>query len=265
MKYFLLTLKTKKYNMNFKVKNSSGYLLLLFPLMSFSQPQVSPNNNGVTTEMAINKTIFNDSVIIKKGYQLTLKNNDPNLSPEFKKNITDRFFSVYPKMLKQYNPKASKKVTIVFSNEDTDHPAHAGNNEITVFTKFFTKPGRDKDLDVIVHEGFHLVQSYPDSKDTPGWLVEGIADYVREIYGQSNAECGWKLPATLDDRGNKYRASYRTTARFLLWLELKVKKGIVKTLDDKCRTATYTDAVWKRETNKTVDELWDDYVKNYNF
>jgi hypothetical protein len=30
---------------------------------------------------------------------------------------------------------------------------------------------------VLTHEMMHIVQSYPDGQ--PGWLVEGIADYVR--------------------------------------------------------------------------------------
>ena len=254
--------------MNFKIKNTSFFLILILPLISFSQQEISSSDNKkhniATTEINTNNSIFEDSIIIKNGFQLTLKNNDPKLSQEFKKNIAERFFLVYPKMLNHFNPKATKIVTITFSNEDTDHPAHAMNNEITVFTKFFTNPGREKDIDVIVHEGFHLVQAYKYNKNTPGWLVEGIADYVRAIYGVSNESSGWVLPKTLDDKGNKYEASYRTTARFLLWIDLKVKKGIVDTLDDKCRTGTYTDAVWKKETNKTVDELWDDYIKNYN-
>lgn len=254
--------------MNFKIKNTSFFLILILPLISFSQQEISSSDNKkhniATTEINTNNSIFEDSIIIKNGFQLTLKNNDPKLSQEFKKNIAERFFLVYPKMLNHFNPKATKSVTITFSNEDTDHPAHAMNNEITVFTKFFTNPGREKDIDVIVHEGFHLVQAYKYNKNTPGWLVEGIADYVRAIYGVSNESSGWVLPKTLDDKGNKYEASYRTTARFLLWIDLKVKKGIVDTLDDKCRTGTYTDAVWKKETNKTVDELWDDYIKNYS-
>jgi len=254
--------------MNFKINNTSFFLTIMLPLISFSQQEVSSSDNEkhnmAVTEINANSSIFIDSIIIKNDYQLTLKNNDPNLSQEFKKNLAERFFLVYPKMLNHFNPKATKIVTIIFSNEDADHPAHAMNNEITVFTKFFKNHEREKDLDVIVHEGFHLVQAYKYNKNTPGWLVEGIADYVREIYGVSNASSGWVLPKTLDDKGNKYKASYRTTARFLLWIDLKEKKDIVEILDFKCRTGTYTDAVWKKETDKTVDELWDDYIKNYS-
>src|SRR3970040_2626430 len=90
-----------------------------------------------TTEVNKNNSVFKDSIIIKKGYQLTLKNKDPKLSQEFKNNIAERFFIVYPKMLEHFNPKASKNVMITFSDEDVDHPAHAMNNEITRFTNFF--------------------------------------------------------------------------------------------------------------------------------
>ncbi|PXY47219.1 basic secretory protein-like protein [Flavobacterium hydrophilum] len=251
--------------MNFKINTKSFlFSILLVPLFSISKEEKNGNHNRIKANLATNNFIEKDSVIIKNGYQLTVRNSDPKLSNEFKNNIAERFFDAYPKMLEHFNPKATKSVIIIFSDADTDHPAHAINNEITVFTKFFTKPVRDKDIDVIVHEGFHLIQAYPESKNTPGWLVEGIADYVREIYGLSNAESGWVLPGTLDDKGNKYQASYRTTARFLLWVDKNFKRGIVEILDDKCRTGTYTSEIWKKETNKTIDELWDDYVKNYN-
>lgn len=241
--------------MNFKINKKSFLLIFLVPLFSISKEEKS-NQNRIAANLVINNFIEKDSIIIKNGYQLTLRNSDPKLNREFKNNIAERFFATYPKMLEHFNPKATKNVTIIFSDADTDHPAHAVNNEITLFTKFFTKPVRDKDIDVIVHEGFHLIQAYPESKDTPGWVVEGIADYVREVYGLSNAASGWALPGTLDDRGDKYQASYRTTARFLLWLDKNVKKNIVEALDDKCRNAAYTSEIWKKLTNKTIDQLW---------
>jgi hypothetical protein len=250
--------------MNFKINKKRFLLILFIPLFSISKEKMAKNHNWTTANIVTNNFIEKDSVIIKNGYQLTLRNSDPKLNQEFKNNIAERFFATYPKMAGHFNSKAVKNVIIIFSDADTDHPAHAVNNEITLFTKFFTKPVRDKDIDVIVHEGFHLIQAYPASKNTPGWLVEGIADYVREIYGLSNAASGWALPGILDDKGNKYQASYRTTARFLLWLDKNVKKGIVETLDEKCRNATYTSEVWKKLTNKTIDQLWDDYVENYN-
>lgn len=250
--------------MNFKInKKSFLFSILLVPLFSICKEEKNGNHN-IAANIVANNFIEKDSIIIKNGYQLTLRNSDPKLKKEFKNNIAERFFATYPKMAEHFNSKATKNVIIIFSNADTDHPAHAINNEITLFTKFFAEPVRDKDIDVVVHEGFHLIQAYPESKNTPGWLVEGIADYVREVYGLSNAESGWSLPGILDDKGNKYQASYRTTARFLLWLDKNLKKGIVEILDDKCRTGTYTSEVWKKETNKTIDELWDDYVENYN-
>lgn len=36
------------------------------------------------------------------------------------------------------------------------------------------------DFGMVVHELTHLVQRYPPG--SPGWLVEGIADYIRAKY-----------------------------------------------------------------------------------
>ncbi|CAF2633832.1 unnamed protein product [Rotaria sp. Silwood2] len=84
---------------------------------------------------------------------------------------------------------------------------------------------------VLTHEMMHIVQSY--SGGQPGWLVEGIADYVRWKYGQDKVGGGWQLPDF--NREQRYTNSYRVTARFLVWLERKVQSNIVNRLDQGLR------------------------------
>jgi hypothetical protein len=103
----------------------------------------------------------------------------------------------------------------------------------------------------------HLVQSYPH-RAGPGWLTEGIADYVRYAYGVDNQGAGWSLPAYTASQ--HYTNAYRITARFLLWLEKDVKPGVVKTLDNAMRTNTYTDEIWSKQTGKSLDDLWAAYA-----
>ena len=59
-----------------------------------------------------------------------------------------------------------------------------------------------------------------------------------------------------------YENSYRITARFLVWIEKNVKSGLVKDLDAQLRNHTFTDDSWKKETGKTLDELWTAYAAN---
>jgi len=104
----------------------------------------------------------------------------------------------------------------------------------------------------------HIVQDYGDSVG-PGWLTEGIADYARYKFGVNTAEAGWSLPVYRPPQN--YDTAYRITARFLLWIEEKVKPGMVRTLDFQLRNHSFTNDTWKQQTGKTVDELWKAYAE----
>ncbi len=134
--------------------------------------------------------------------------------------------------------------------------AYAHNGKITISSEWLRKkPG---DLDVITHETMHLVQAYP-SGSGPGWITEGIADYVRYIYGVDNEGAGWSLPEYKE--GQHYTDSYRITARFFFWLSLNYKKGMLSKLDKNMRNATYNDAFWQKETGYDLETLWQQYTE----
>jgi len=131
------------------------------------------------------------------------------------------------------------------------------NGEIVISAQWLRNNPMDTDL--LTHEVMHIVQSYPGGQ--PGWLVEGIADYVRFRYGRDNAGSNWSLPDF--DRSQKYTDSYRVTGRFLAWLERKVKGDIVDRLDQALRQNQYQNGqIWNQLTGKSVDQLWNDYANN---
>jgi hypothetical protein len=113
-----------------------------------------------------------------------------------------------------------------------------------------------EDIDVVTHEGMHIVQSYPGGAG-PGWVTEGVADYVRYKMGVNNAAGNWSLPALREN--HHYTNAYRVTARFFVWIESKHGEGLVKKLDHAMRSKEYSEEFWKTHTGKTVDELWADY------
>lgn len=190
----------------------------------------------------------------RNGYQLEFTNNDSTLPQAEQERIINTFFEVYPKLAKAYNKKTDKKVYILI---DTAYKgvAETGDAHIKISSRWLhTHP---EDIDVVTHEGMHIVQAYGES-DGPGWLTEGIADYARNEFGINNAAANWKLPDY--KAGQNYDNAYRITARFLLWIEQRVKRGTVKELDKQMREHTYTADSWKKLTGKTVDELWQAYV-----
>ena len=203
---------------------------------------------------------LNDEVkTIKKGrYTLVFECKSPSFSKETSQKLIDTYFKVYPKLVKKYNRKATRKVTFVI-DPTYDGVAGTSNDRVVFSTKYMTShPG---DIDVATHEVMHIVQSYGGKSGMPGWLTEGIADYVRYAYGVDNAGAGWSLPKFSEKQS--YKNSYRITARFLAWLEISGQKGIVKKLDQAGRDKTYDNgAIWNKITEKTIDELWIDYSQN---
>jgi Peptidase of plants and bacteria len=195
--------------------------------------------------------------IVKKGkYTLTFINQDTRLDTALKQRMINTFFTVYPELARAYNRKTARAVTFVI---DTAYKgvAETDNGKVTISSRWMHL--HPQDIDVITHEVMHIVQDYGNSVG-PGWLTEGIADYVRYKFGVNNAAAGWSLPKYKPTQN--YDNAYRVTARFLLWMEEKVKPGIVKKVDKQLRKHTYTDSTWQQLTGKTVDELWKAYSEN---
>lgn len=189
--------------------------------------------------------------ITRKGYNLRYIVQPDNFDPEVSNRLIETFFTVYPKLVKTYNPSATKEVTITIDTA-YDGVAYAHDGKIVISDQWLIK--KPDDIDVITHEGMHLVQAYP-RRSGPSWLTEGIADYVRHKFGVDNEGAGWSLP-DLDEK-HHYTNSYRITARFLDWIENNYNmKNFVKKLDKAMRKGHYTEAIWKELTGKTVDELW---------
>jgi hypothetical protein len=194
-------------------------------------------------------------IIKKKSLTLTFINEDPDFSPVLKTRMIETFFSVYPKLQKEYNAKTNREVTFVI---DTAYKgvAATGGDRVSYSPIWFQK--HPEDIDVVTHEIMHIVQAYGDGGG-PWWVTEGIADYVRYKFGVDNSGAKWALPAYKE--GQKYDNGYRITARFLVWLE-KSSPGIVKTLDKNMRDHTYTEELWKTKTGKTLDEQWIAYTQH---
>lgn len=220
---------------------------IVFKLMSFLVVLIAAtfSCNGQQSESFENK-----------AYELTFINQDQDLDPATKQGLVNTFFKVYPILVEDFNKKAIKHVTV---EVDTAYGgvAYANNGKVTISSKWLKK--MPLDFDMITHEVMHIVQSYPNGSG-PGWLTEGIADYVRSEYGVANEEGGWSLPA-YNEKAH-YTNSYRITARFLIWVQENYDNKLVVKLDKHLRENTYSPELWKEYTGHSVDELWEAYSKN---
>ncbi len=155
-------------------------------------------------------------------------------------------------MLKTDGFTPPSDVTLIFK-KDMKGVAFASGKTITIAGDWVTKnPG---DFGMVVHELTHVVQSYRGAPREAGWLVEGIADYVRFYKYEPLAKIG-----RIDPKRASYKDSYRTSAQFVNWIEKTHDKEIVAKLNRALREREYQPALFQRWTGKSVDDLWTDFV-----
>lgn len=189
------------------------------------------------------------------GYTLSVTDDAPGRTPPGSiARMVEEFFATYPQMAADFNPGAPRAITLQF-DPTYEGVAEAGGDHIRV-SSAYTASVPD-DIDVIVHEGFHLVQAYSFG-NVPGWATEGLADYVRWAYGRQNNGACWTMQRYAP--GHQYTDAYGVTARFFLWLESAHGPGLMRDLDTTLRSGAYDDTFWTSRTGQSVDALWAAYA-----
>ena len=189
--------------MKITFKRLAVWAALSLPLASFAQDD---------WEFIDSSKVISRDTIRKDGFQLTFVNMKDGFSKVTSQRLIDTFFKVYPLEVSTYNPKATREVVFVIDPAYTGVAAASGKT-IRFNPEWFVK--NPEDIDVVTHEGMHLVQAYKNFE--PGWITEGVADYVRATMGVNNAAGGWKMPELKPE--HNYTNAYRVTARFLVWIE----------------------------------------------
>ncbi|MDR3528644.1 MAG: basic secretory protein-like protein [Rhizomicrobium sp.] len=159
-----------------------------------------------------------------------------------------------------------------------DYPAATSRNVIRISAAYLPKM-RDDYRAMIIHELTHVVQNYPAGQHA-GWLVEGIADYVRHKYFEKDIELTLHMNssgrltgytdsapynhsleangADLTDKG--YLKAYTITSTFLYWLEVRKNKDIVRTLNLALSQGHYAPDIFQTACGKPLDDLWAEFV-----
>lgn len=190
----------------------------------------------------------------ERKYEITI---DTSEVPELKswadqlQPIVDAW---YPKIV-EYLPSegyaAPQKFTITFKN--MEGVAYTSGTDVVCAAAWFK--AHPDDQGAVIHELVHVAQQYR-SRRNPGWLVEGVADYLRWFKYEPVS----KRPRPNPDRA-KYTDSYRTTAAFLEYVAANHDHEIAVRMNQAMRQGRYQPELWQQYTGKTVDELWADYVK----
>jgi len=168
--------------------------------------------------------------------------------------LATEWFPVITSLLATEKYKPSREIRLVFK-KDLNVPAYASGNEITISAKWVRE--RPNDLGLVVHEVTHLVQAYPNNRHNTGWLVEGIADYVRWWRYEPEAP-----RSRIDFTKATFRDSYRTTAWFLAFASDKYNRGLVPALDRALREAKDPMPLFQELTGKTAEDLWKEFAES---
>jgi hypothetical protein len=229
----------------------------------FSEIDVSDGRQHAPGTAPTTAPADEDVLAVAGRYEIVFDTSQmPEIKPWVDKKLKPVCTEWYPKivdMLPSEGYTAPRRFTIVF-HADMPGVANAGGGRINCAGPWFMQNLDGEAVGAVVHEMVHVVQQYGRvpgrANRNPGWLVEGLADYVR-----------WMLYEPEDKRRRinparaKYTDSYHTTGAFLDYVVRTHDKDFVKKLNAAMRQGKYTPDLWKEHTGKTADELWADYVK----
>jgi hypothetical protein len=201
----------------------------------------------------------------------------PDLTGWAQKDLAPVLREWYPKIvgfLTREDFEAPEKFSVTF-DENGQGVAGTAGTRIFCAAKWYRESHPDGEaIGSVVHEMIHVIQLYPgDVYGKNGWLVEGIADYIRFfIYAQEEhgADLVWISkhvngcsPQSGDLSGcvPHYNGSYRESANFLDWVSKKYDGEIVAKLNYSLRADGYDAALWRQYTGHSIAELEDEWRK----
>ena len=140
-----------------------------------------------------------------------------------------------------------REVTLRFKKINA--PGQAFGSTIECSINWVTK--NPEDFGMVAHEMVHVIQQY--KKPGPGWLTEGIADYVRYYVIEPGSP-----RARFDINRSNYKSGYQPTAGLLNFVETK-HPGTVAKLNAAMREGKYSDDIIKEVAGADWDALWDQF------
>jgi hypothetical protein len=159
--------------------------------------------------------------------------------------LCERWYSAINEELSSPGFRPRRVVTMTLSNRYRGVAATSGGRITGSVAYFKAHPG---DVGAMIHETVHVVQRYRTGND-PGWLVEGIADYIR-FFKFEPGKIGRISP-----RRARHDGSYRVTAAFLAYLAGRYDRDIVRKLNQAMREGEYREVLFEQLTGKTLGEL----------
>lgn len=147
-------------------------------------------------------------------------------------------------------------------------PAYASGTTVSLNAEWFRGQLQGEARGAVVHEMVHIVQKYPGRgrrnrgiSVPPGWIVEGIPDYIRWFLYEPETGGAKLSPERL--KNAKHDASYRTSANFIDWVirNYPGEASLLQRLNAAARKGEYSTETWQQLTGKTEQELAEEWRK----
>lgn len=180
----------------------------------------------------------------------------PDLSEWAKRELAPVVSVWYPlivRMLPSNDFEAPKHVDIRI-DDAVGGVAYASGNRIRGNGNWFRKQLDGEARGAIVHELVHVAQRYGgQGGGAPGWLVEGIPDYIRWFLYEP--ETGGAVIGPGRAARVSHDDSYRISANFLSWVANRHGASLVPKLNARLREGRYDEQFWQEYTGASLDEL----------
>jgi hypothetical protein len=168
----------------------------------------------------------------------------------------------FPKILKILDYQGRSKTTVIIHVSSYLHPhdnklawtntwwdPYTVKGDICV-PSVMADPG---DIGMIVHELMHVIQV--GYKSSPGWLVEGTADYVRYYFFDPPS----RRPRA--GKGSDCHDSYGITAQFLDWAAHRYAPNLLRALDLGFRTGQSPEEIFQTATKRSLTQLNEEWKR----
>jgi hypothetical protein len=208
------------------------------------------------------------SVELEDGTRFTIETTEaPDLTEWAHQELLPVVQKWYPKivtMLPSEGFTAPRTFSINFTNEYRGVAATMGNRVVCA-PAWFRRQLKGEAIGAVVHELVHVVQQYGRARRAggnrpPGWLVEGLCDYIRWYLFEPEKKGAEIRPQNI--AGARYDGSYRVTGNFLNFVVNKYDKDLIKELNAAMREGKYAPEVWKTRTGKTAEELAEEWKQS---
>ncbi len=205
---------------------------------------------AAATQSAIESVEIEDG-----GYRFTVETTEaPDLTAWSHGELIPVLKKWYPtivKMLPGEGFTAPKTFSIVFTDRYKGVAA-TGGNRIVCNPSWYRTQLKGEAIGSLVHELVHVVQQYRGGRP-PGWLVEGIPDFIRWYLYEPESHGADISPRR--GAGARYDGSYRVSANFLNYVIGNYDKELIRELNAALREGRYDAELWKTRTGHTVEEL----------